>query len=96
MKEVKDAEIIKTSRSQTTSCNPSLRRSIEDFLDVQGNPVLAESACSSCGACMVHADTTFYLLGGAQAWNIPLPLCPQCDLNGGSSMSLRARVLLTQ
>ncbi len=96
MKEVKDAEIIKTSPSQTISCNPSLRRSIEDFLDGQGNPVMAESACSSCGASMVHADTTFYLLGGDQAWNIPLPLCPQCDLNRDSSMSRRANALLTQ
>jgi hypothetical protein len=96
VKEVKHAEIVKTSPSQTTSCNALLRRSIEDFLDVQCNSVLAGSACSSCGARMVHVDTTFYLLGGAQAWNIPLPLCPQCDLNGGSSMSRRAQALLTQ
>ena len=93
---MKDAEIIKTSPSQTTKCNPSLRRSIEEFLDVQGNPVLAESACSNCGASMVHADTTFYLLGGDRAWNIPLPLCPQCDLNRDSSTSRRANALLTQ
>jgi hypothetical protein len=44
---------------------------------------------------MVHVDTTFYLLEGAQAWNIPPPLCPQFDLNRGSSMSWRAKALLT-
>jgi hypothetical protein len=87
VKEVKDAEMVKTSPIQTTSCNPPLRRSIEDFLDLQCNPALAASECSSCGACMVHLDTMFYLLGGAQAWTIPLSLCPQCDLKGGSSMS---------
>lgn len=96
MKDVKHSETVKTSLSQTTSCNPALRRSIEDFLEVQCNSVLAGAACSSCGAGMVHADTTFYLLGSAQAWNIPLPVCPQCDLNRDSSMSRRARALLTQ
>jgi hypothetical protein len=66
----------KTSARQSTSCNAPLRRSIEDFVDVQYNSVLAGSACSSCGASMVHVETTLYPLGGAHAWNIPLPVCP--------------------
>jgi len=94
--QISEGEEVKVSPSQTTSCNPPFRQSIEDFLDVLCNHPLTESPCSICGAWMVTVDTTFCLLGGAKAWNIPLPLCPQCDLNGGSSISQRTKALLTQ
>ena len=58
--------------------NPSLRRSIKNFLAAKSSKAPAIVRCKSCNTIMDHLLATF-TFGDGESWDIPFPVCMTCE-----------------
>ncbi len=55
---------------------PEVIRSLRDLLD-NASELAVNERCPNCDALMKYSVGTFYY--GGETWEIPLPLCPNCQ-----------------
>jgi hypothetical protein len=59
---------------------PTRTEEVEAALDVLFTQPVTVHQCQRCGCEMVNLDATIYLAETERRWNVPLPVCPRCDL----------------
>jgi hypothetical protein len=73
--------IVGDSRNESDRRARRIAEEIENLLDGLSHKPWQNELCSHCGSLLQYIDGKFFLLGeNDKGWNIPLPVCPKCDL----------------
>lgn len=54
-------------------------RDLIHLLDQLGTRAHATRTCKHCGAVMTVFDAVFFLENGDRSWNVPMPICLNCE-----------------
>lgn len=68
------------TREENAAPRPTRTEEVEAALDVLFAQPVTVHQCQHCGCEMVKVDATVYLAETERRWNVPLPVCPRCDL----------------